>query len=289
MDLLLYMDTFVRVVDSGSLSGAARSARLSLPAVSRQLSALERQLGTQLIVRSTRRLSVTEAGHRFYGHARSALREAEEAMTSARSARSISGRLSVSAPFTFGLHHVVPRLERLTARHPGLTVDLFLEDNVVDLVARGIDVAVRAGVTPPDSTAFVAHPMAPIRRFPVAAPAYLKKHGVPREPVDLEKHRCLSQLLPSSAVWRFVRGGEERSADVTAIVRCSTPSALLELARSGVGIAMLPDWLIEPEVKKGRLRRVLPEWDTPAVSAWILHRAHLGTAARVRAFVEAMQ
>jgi DNA-binding transcriptional LysR family regulator len=275
MDLLLYMDTFVRVVDSGSLSGAARSARLSLPAVSRQLSALERQLGTQLIVRSTRRLSVTEAGHRFYG--------------SARSARSISGRLSVSAPFTFGLHHVVPRLERLTARHPGLTVDLFLEDNVVDLVARGIDVAVRAGVTPPDSTAFVAHPMAPIRRFPVAAPAYLKLHGVPRDPADLKKHRCLSQLLPSSGVWRFVRGAEERSAEVSAIIRCSTPSALVELARSGVGIAMLPDWLIEPEVKKGRLRRVLPDWDTPAVSAWILHRADLRTAARVRAFVEAMQ
>src|SRR5689334_14331452 len=142
MDLLAHMDVFVRIVDAGSLSGAARSARLSLPAVSRQLTALERQLGTQLIVRSTRRLSVTEAGHRFYGHARTALREAEEAMTAARAARSVSGRLAVSAPFTFGLHHVIPRLETLSARHPGLTVDLHMEDSVVDLVARGIDVAV---------------------------------------------------------------------------------------------------------------------------------------------------
>lgn len=289
MDLLHYMDTFVRVVDAGSLSGAARSARLSLPAVSRQLSALERQLGTQLIVRSTRRLSVTEAGHRFYGHARTALREAEEAMTSARAARSISGRLSVSAPFTFGLHHVVPRLEALVARHPGLTVDLFLEDNVVDLVARGIDVAVRAGVTPPDSTAFIAHPLPPIRRHPVATPAYLKQHGTPRDPADLKKHRCLAQLLPSSAVWRFVRAGEERPVEIGAVVRCGAPTALAELVRSGVGVAMLPDWLVAADLKAGRLRRVLPDWDPPPVATWVIHRADLRSAARVRAFVEAMR
>lgn len=283
------MDTFVRVVDSGSLSAAARATRLSLPAVSRQLSALEKQLGAQLIARSTRRLSVTEAGHRFYGHARAALREAEEAMTSVRSARSIAGRLSVSAPFTFALHHVVPRLERLTSRHPGLTVDLMLEDNVVDLVARGIDVAVRAGLNPPDTTSFVAHPLMSIRRVAVASPTYLKKHGTPKEPGDLAQHRCLAQLTPTVAVWRFIRGGEEQVADVTATIRATTPSVLVELARGGMGIAVLPDWLVANDLKKGMLKQVLPNWNTPLVSAWVIHRTDLRHSARVRAFVDAMR
>lgn len=289
MDLLSHMDTFVRVVDAGSLSGAARSARLSLPAVSRQLSALEERLGTQLVARSTRRLSVTEAGHRFYGHARAALREAEEAMTSVRSARSITGRLSVSAPFTFAMHHVVPRLDRLTTRHPGLTVDLMLEDNVVDLVARGIDVAVRAGLMPPDSTAFVAHPLMSIRRLLVASPAYLKKRGVPKGPGDLTNHRCLTQLTPTASMWRFLRGNEEVVADVSGVIRATSPTALVQLARDGAGIATLPDFLVAEDLRKGRLKHVLPEWNTPVVSAWVIHRTDLRNSARVRAFVEAMR
>ncbi|HVU00555.1 MAG TPA: LysR family transcriptional regulator [Polyangiaceae bacterium] len=289
MDLLAHMDVFVRIVDSGSLSGAARSARLSLPAVSRQLSALEKQLGTSLVLRSTRRLSITDAGRIFYEHAKVALREAEHAMTAARSARSVAGRLSVSVPFAFGLHHVVPRLERLVRRHPALHVDLHMEDDVVDLVAQGIDIAVRAGHSPPDSTGYVAHPVVAIRRVVVGAPAYLRRHGTPREPADLNEHVCLTTLARrSGSPWRFSREGKEVGVDVRGPVRASTPAALAVLARAGVGLAQLPDWLVADDVAAGRLRPVLSGWDTPGIATWLIHRVELRQTARVRAFVEAM-
>ncbi len=289
MDLLSHMDVFVRIVDAGSLSQAARSARLSLPAVSRQLSALEKQLGTSLIVRSTRRLSVTDAGRTFYEHAKVALREAEQAMTAARSARSVAGHLSVSVPFAFGMYHVVPRLERLLKRHPALHIDLHMEDDVVDLVAQGIDVAVRAAHAPPNSTAYVAHPVLAIRRVVVGTPSYLRQHGTPKEPADLVQHVCLTSLArQSGSPWRFLREGEETAVDVRGPVRASTPAALVDLVRAGVGLAQLPDWLVSDDLAQGRLRQVLAGWNTPGIATWLIHRVEHRQAARVRAFVEAM-
>jgi DNA-binding transcriptional LysR family regulator len=289
VDLLSHMDVFVRIVDSGSLSRAARSARLSLPAVSRQLSALEKQLGTSLIVRSTRRLSVTDAGRTFYEHAKVALREAENAMTAARSARSVAGRLSVSVPFAFGLHYVVPRLERLVKLHPSLHVDLHIEDEAIDLVAQGVDIAVRAGIAPPDSTAYVAHPVLAIRRVVVGSPAYLRQRGTPKEPAELENHVCLATLArPSGSPWRFVRNGKETAVAVRGPVRASTPAALAVLARAGIGLAQLPDWLIADDLAQGRLRQVLTGWNTPGIATWLIHRTEHRHAARVRAFVETM-
>jgi DNA-binding transcriptional LysR family regulator len=289
VDLLSHMDVFVRIVDSGSLSGAARSARLSLPAVSRQLSALERQLGTSLIVRSTRRLSVTDAGRTFYEHAKIALREAEHAMTAARSARSVAGRLSVSVPFAFGMYHVVPRLPRLLKRHPGLNVDLHLDDQVVDLVAQGVDIAVRAGISPPDSTGYVAHPMLAIRRVVVGAPAYLREHGTPKEPADLAGHICLTTLArQSGSPWRLLREGKEVIVDARGPVRASTPAAVAVLARASMGLALLPDWLVSDDLSQGRLRHVLSGWEAPGVPTWLVHRVELRQTARIRAFVEIM-
>lgn len=290
MNLLAHMDVFVRIVDTGSLSAAARSARLSLPAVSRQLAALEKQLGTSLIVRSTRRLSVTDAGRTFYGHAKEALREAEQAMAAARTARSVSGRLSVSVSFAFGLHYVVPRLERLVRRHPALHVDLHMDDVVVDLLAQGVDVAVRAAISPPDSTAYVAHPVLAIRRVVVAAPSYLRQRGTPKEPGDLREHECLTMLMKQGgSPWRFMRDGKHVDVDVRGHVRASTPAALAALARAGVGVAQVPEWLVSEDLPAGRLRQVLPGWDMPGSGTWVIHRVELRHTARVRAFVEAMK
>lgn len=289
MDLFAHMDVFVRIVEAGSLSGAARSARLSLPAVSRQLTALEKQLGTSLIVRSTRRLSVTDAGRTFYEHAKEVLREAEQAMSAARSARSVAGRLSVSVSFAFGLHYVVPRLEGLLRRHPALHVDLHINDAVVDLLAQGVDVAVRAAISPPDSTAYVAHPVLAIRRVVVAAPSYLRQRGTPKEPADLREHDCLTMLMQQGgSPWRFMRDGKQVDVHVRGPVRASTPAALGALARAGVGIAQVPEWLVSEDVSAGRLRQVLPGWDMPGSGTWVLHRVELRHTARVRAFVEAM-
>lgn len=292
MDLFAQMATFVRLVDGKSLSAAARAQRLSLAAVSRQLRALEDDLGTVLVVRSTRRLHVTDAGRRWYEHCVRVLSEVEEARASVHHANTVRGNLVVSASLTFGSVVVVPRLRKLVERHPGLVVDLRLEDQLVDLVAEGVDVAIRAGSPPPDSTAFVAHPVLSMDRILVAAPKWLRKNGTPRSPAQLAKRPCLVQVTPRGAVvpWRLERRGDEAptTIDVRAHLRSNAPIALRDLAVDGAGVAYLPDILVTEDLAEGRLRRVLPEWVSPPIVAWAIHRAELRGAPRLRAFLDAM-
>lgn len=293
MDLLEQMQTFVSVVDGNSLSAAARQRRLSLPAVSRQLRALELELGASLIVRSTRRLHVTDAGRAWYERCQRVLREVEEGRAAARGTKDVNGRLVVSAPLTLGASVIVPRLPKLAARYPRLVVDLRLEDQLVDLVAEGVDVAVRAGSPPPDSTAFVAHAIFSMERVLVASPGWLKRHGTPREPEQLSRHDSLIQVTPAGTVvpWFLgLQGGREgsRAIEVRGRFRCNAPSALRDLALDGAGVALLPDWLVADDIERGKLRRVLPEWSSSPITAWLIHRAELRGAPRIRAFLEAM-
>jgi DNA-binding transcriptional LysR family regulator len=295
MDQLAQMATFVRIVDGHSLSAAARSQRLSLPAVSRQLRALEAGLGASLIVRSTRRLHVTDAGRRWYAHCVRILRELEEARATVSDDRSVRGTVLVSASFTFGMTVIVPLLARLAERHPHLTVDLRLEDRLVDLVAEGVDVAVRAG-SRPDSTAFVAHPLFAMPRVLVASPRWLRAHGAPREPSQLVRHPCLVQITPAGVQirWQLRRDrgrdepADEQTVDVRGPVRSNTPSALRQLALDGAGIAFLPDWLVADDLARGRLRRVLPDWSSAPIMSWAIHRAEQRGVPRIRAFIEAL-
>jgi DNA-binding transcriptional LysR family regulator len=290
VDLLAQMATFVRVVEAGSLSAAARAQRLSLPAVSRQLSALEDDLGVALLVRTTRRLSLTDAGRRWYERSLRVLREIDDARAAVDDARGVRGALTVSAPVTLGLTHLVPRLPALLEGHPGLTVELRLEDRVVDLVADAVDVVVRAGVPLPDSASLIAQPLLRFQRVAVAAPAYLRRRGVPREPAALAKHECLIQLGAAGPLssWRFFRGDEEHTVEARGSLRVNAPLALLDAARAGVGIALLPDWLVAADLEARRLRRVLGPWRTAEVTAWALYRVEMRTSPRVRAFVDAV-
>jgi DNA-binding transcriptional LysR family regulator len=288
MDLLSQMATFVRVVEAGSLSSAARGLRLSLPAVSRQLSALEDELGAPLLLRTTRRLTVTEAGRQYYARCLRILREVEEARGEVRAGREVAGRLTVTAPVTFGLSHVTPHLPALLERHPGLHVDLLLEDRVTDLVGEGVDVALRAGIAPPDSTAFMAHPLMTFHRIPVASPRYLKHRGEPKAPEALARHAALVQLpgAGSAGTWHFQREGKEVAVEVTGPLRISAPLALRDAAVAGLGVALLPEWLVAGDVAEGRLQALLPGWGTPPQTLSAVHRMELRGAARVRAFLE---
>jgi DNA-binding transcriptional LysR family regulator len=291
MDLLAQMATFVRVVDGKSLSAAARAQRLSLPAVSRQLRALEGDLGASLVVRSTRRLHITDAGREWYAHCVRILRDVEEAKVSVGSTTLARGTLVVSTSLTFGSMVILPRMAKLTERHPHLIIDLRLEDRLVDLVGEGIDVAVRAGSPPPDSTAFVAQGLWDMKRGLVASPRWLRKHGAPREPAQLAAHSCLVQVTPAGAVipWKLCRGDDERTIDVRGPLRSNAPMALRDLAVDGAGIAYLPDFVVREDVEKGRLRRVLPEWSSPPIMAWAVYRAELRGAPRLRAFLDAIK
>lgn len=284
------MATFVRVVDGNSLSAAARAQRLSLAAVSRQLRALEADLGTSLIARSTRKLHVTEAGRQWYAHCLRVLRDVEAAREAVSGSKSVRGLLVVSASVTFGKVIVLPVLGKLTRDHPELAVDLRLEDRLVDFIGEGIDVAIRAGSPPPDTTAVVALPVFTMHRVLVASPRWLKKHGVPREPEHLARLSCLVQVTPAGNVvpWSLQRGPEQRSIEVRGQLRTNAPLALRDLALQGLGVALLPDWLVAADIAEGSLRRVLPEWVSQPITAWAIHRSELRGSARVRAFLDVL-
>lgn len=287
MDLLAQMATFVRVVESGSLSAAARAQKLSLPAVSRQLSALEEDLGTPLILRTTRHLQVTEAGQAWYAHCTRILRDISEAKDSVSKGGSL-GLLTVSAPFTIGMHCIVPRLASMSQRHPDLLIDLRLEDQVVDLIAEGVDVAIRAGVPIPDSPSFLAQPLLQFRRILVASPSYLAHRRELAQPRSLSGHDCLVQLTEDSALttWRLYRKDEERAVVVSGRLRATAPVALYQLALDGAGVALLPEWLVQKDIAAKRLLHLLPEWESAPISVWALYRVELRSSLRVKAFVE---
>jgi DNA-binding transcriptional LysR family regulator len=293
VDLLDQMVTFVRLVEGKSLSAAARSRRLSLPAVSRQLRALEADLGATLVVRSTRSLHVTEAGRRWYDHCVRILHEVEQARTEVRTGKAARGTLVVSTSLTFGTFVIVPLLRSLIEQHPALTIELRLEDQLIDIVAEGVDVAVRAGTPPPDTTAFVAHPLSTMRRILVASPAYLRRHAAPKAPHGLARHVCLAQVTPAGSViaWKLqlADGGVEHTLDVRGPLRTNAPLALRDAARLGTGVAYLPDWLVAPDLESNALRRVLPRWASAPLGAWAIHRAELRGTPRLRIFVAALR
>lgn len=288
MNLLVQLASFVRVVELGSLSAAARAQKLSLPAISRQLAELERELGTSLVLRSTRRLRVTDPGRAFYERAVRILREVDEARASV-SDRAVRGTLVVSVGITLGQVWLLPKLPALQRRHPDLVIELRLEDNLVDLLADGVDVAVRGGVRPPDSATLIAQPLAEFARVLVASPGYLKKRRVGADPVRLGEHDCLVQVGRAGpyASWALRRGDLAREVRVRGPFRSNAPMALREAALAGLGIALLPEWLVTDDLAAGRLQRVLDAWESGPVGVWALYRVEQRSSARIAAFVAA--
>lgn len=288
MDRLAQMKTFQRVVETGSLTAAARQLRLSVAAISRQIADLEAQLGTSLVVRSTRRLAMTEAGTRYYASCVRILRDVESAEDDARSARTVSGLLTVSAPVSFGLERVWPKLPELARAHPGLRIDLRLEDHVVDLIGDGVDVALRLNVAAPDASSVIAHALGTTTRCLVASAAWLKKHGEPRSPAGLARLPCVVHLASGDAPvpWRFTRDAEVVVVEPSATLRTTALLAIRQAVLAGQGLAVLPRWLVEEDLAARRLRVVLPAWELPPVHVAAVHRADLRGAPRVRVFLD---
>jgi DNA-binding transcriptional LysR family regulator len=183
---------------------------------------------------------------------------------------------------------VVPRLPELLDRHPRLEIDLRIEDQLVDLVGDGIDVALRGGAPPPDTTAFVAHPLARFPRIVVASPSYVGKRKIAK-PEELARHGCLVQLATGRLVpWTLRRDGREITVDVRGSIRATTPRVLRDLAVLGLGIAYLPDWLVAPEIAKKRLVRVLDGWSSPPIAAWAIHRTEHRGSPKIAALVDGL-
>ncbi|HEY8078322.1 MAG TPA: LysR family transcriptional regulator [Labilithrix sp.] len=289
MDLLAAMTTFLRVADSGSLSKAARDLRVTPAAVSRQLSALEEELGATLIVRTTRQVSVTEEGRRFYEHAERTVAQAEEARASVRTDHAVAGLVTVSVPTALGLGVLDVSLPELVAANPGLRIDLRLEDHPVDLLTEGVDVAVRAGLVPPDTTTLVAQPLALGERVVVAAPSYLRSRGEPTRPADLARHDGLVHLHAGAdvGVWTFASGEHEVRVEVHGPIRTNALYALRNAALAGAGIAVLPRFVVAEDLDAKRLQTLsLSGWQPRSHQIYALVRAEARSRARVRALLD---
>jgi DNA-binding transcriptional LysR family regulator len=190
-----------------------------------------------------------------------------------------------------GLEIIVPRLTELLAAHRSLQVELRLEDRTVDLISEGVDVAVRAGIPPPDSTGYIGHVLGEVGwRVPVAAPSYLRRHGRPTAVRQLARHACLVHLGPSGPNRRmtFQRGEELADVELHGPAESNAALALRQFALAGLGIAVLPEWLVDADVQEGRLRRLLPGWRNGPSYTHAFHRVELRGSTRVRALIEAL-
>ncbi|HEX4460601.1 MAG TPA: LysR family transcriptional regulator [Polyangia bacterium] len=286
MDLLEKMGTFVRVVEAGSFSSAAKQLRLSAAAVSRQIATLEEELQLSLLRRSTRHMAITPAGRLYYERCLRILREVDDAQALGRNAAT-DGFLRVNAPVTFGLARLVPHLHELLERHRGLRIDLRLEDRLIDLALEGMDVAIRVGGAPPESSDVVAQKLFAFRRILVASPRYLQRRGEPKTPEALAKHAALTHPFGNGRdSWLITNGAREVRVRLDIVVRSSALHAIRTLAVEGAGIALLPDWLVRDEVAARSLRKVLPAWHTEPVTVNALYRTAQRGSARVRALID---
>jgi DNA-binding transcriptional LysR family regulator len=286
---------FVRIVETGSLTAAARATRQSLASVSRHLMALEEDLGVELARRTTRKLVVSGAGLELHQRALRILGDVEAARTTLRAGK-LRGSLSISLPVTLGQHLVVPRLGPLLARHPGLSLEVRLEDRLNDLVAEGIDLVVRAGTPLPDSAAFIAAPLLRFRRVLVAAPSFAKAVAKSlRGPAGLSRLDCLVQVGATGPQrrWTLEEQGptgpsRAQTVEVQGRLSSTAPLVLLQAALDGAGVAFLPDWLVAQHLEGRGLSRLLPRWSSGPLTAWAMYRQELRGSPAVRALLEAV-
>lgn len=287
MDRFQAMATFVRVVDTGSFSAAARLLHVGQPAVSKTIAQLEDRLGVRLLNRSTHGLSPTEAGLRFYERARTSLQEAEEAELAARDASlGLSGRLRVSAATTFARLHVVPHLPTFLADHPELQVDMILDDRVIDLVAEGVDLSLRMGALA-DSGA-VAQKLVTGGRSVVATPDYLERHGEPEHPADLASHQVIVGS-PFNGACAFTRAGTEVSVQVGGRARFSAAEGIRAAVLAGMGLTVASDWMFADELASGTVKRVLTDWTLPSIDLWAVYPSGRLASAKARQFATFVQ
>jgi DNA-binding transcriptional LysR family regulator len=284
MDRLAAMEAFVRVVDAGSFSAAAKQLRIGQPAVSKTIAQLEDRLGVRLLLRSTRGLTPTEAGRNFYERAKRSIEKAEEAEIAARGAEArLSGRLRICAAVTFARLHVIPRLSRFLTEHPALDVDVVLDDRNIDLIEAGIDVALRMGEL--TSSTLTARKIARSERRVIGTPSYFEAMGLPQTPADLVAHQVvIYEQRGGGTTWTFQQGAAETSVTVKGRLRVSAAEGIREGVLADLGLAVASEWMFAPELKSGAVRSVLEDWSLPPVDLWVVFPTGRQATTKARAF-----
>lgn len=281
IDRLTLWQAFVRVIETGSFSAVARELGTSQPRVSKQIAALEAQLGVRLLRRSTRKLSMTEEGERLYVEARRIVQEVSEVESQLRRAGEPQGTLRIACPPVFARLKLLPLAATFMHQYPQLALEFSVHDRFVDLVEDGIDVAIRIGEL--SDIDLHAKRIGTARRICVASPRYLKQHGTPKAPAELRSHHCiLYTLLATGATWPF----EGMPIKVAGRVRGNSPEVVTTMALNGLGIAMAPDFLFADALATGELRQVLKTSSLPGLPIHALYLARRYVPMRIRLFVE---
>ncbi|KLN61618.1 LysR family transcriptional regulator [Kiloniella spongiae] len=287
MESMNVIPVFVAVVEEGSFAGAARRIGVTKSAISKRISQLETHLGVQLLHRSTRKLSLSEAGEQYLAHAIQSLaaaQDAEDAVTQLQGAP--QGRLRINTPMSFGRLHVAPLIPEFLSAYPGVEIDMVMDDRVVDMVEGGFDLAIRVRTL--EDSALIARKLAPCHNLLCAAPRYLEKHGTPQKPENLRDHNCLQYAYASTIhTWQFEQAnGETVSLETKGNYQVNNSEALREAIVAGIGIARLPTFIAGEEISAGRLVPLLVDYKLPSQTIYAVFPERRHLPAKVRVFVD---
>lgn len=281
------METFVRVVEAGSISGAAERLGIAKSAVSRRIADLEERLGAQLFRRTTRRLNLTDTASSFYERCVRILADVDEAEHAVSEQHgTLRGRLRVAVPLSFGLLHLGPAIDDFMRANPGVEFDLDFNDRQVDILTEGFDVALR--IADLADSSLMARRLAPVRSLVCASPDYLQQHGTPQTPADLADHACLTYSnAPDPGTWMY-RGADGKTAGIRVHARLQTNNGdfACQAAVAGQGIVCQPTFILYQAIEQGRLVPILTDYQWPAVNAYALYPRTRHLSHRVRAFVD---
>ena len=287
MDFLASLSIFVRLAETGSFSAVARERGVTQPAVSRQIAALEEHLGARLVRRTTRNVGLTEDGRDFLGPAQAALQAVDEAESAVGVRHAgITGLVRISCSVVFGRIIIAPRIHRLLDDHPGLSIDLVLDDPARDLVQDNIDLAVRNGTLPTDGS-YVTRRIGEFSEIIVGAPAYLDRHPPLQHPRDLAGHHCiLGDRAAARETWTLLGPDGALDIHVTGRFRTDSSDAKREAVLAGLGLATVGELLIRKELRLGMLRPVLPAWCLAPVPIHAIYPSRRNLAPRVRVVLD---
>jgi len=262
------MQFFVRVYETGSFSAAAKLLGVGQPAVSKAVAQLEEQLKTKLLLRSTRRLTATEAGQNFYENAVRTIEQADLALQSVRTeGKALTGRLRVSGTVTFMRLHVIPRLPAFIADHPQLEIDFLLEDRNVNLIEEGVDIALRMGRLA--NSGLTARRIGQSRRIVVGAPSYFALRGEPKTPTDLMEHSTIVYSQGEGGeLMTFMSGLKTREVALRPKLRVSAVEGVRAAVLAGIGVAVTTEWVFTPELEDGSIVEILKDWRLPPLDLW---------------------
>jgi DNA-binding transcriptional LysR family regulator len=281
------MEVFVRTVRCGSLSAAARTLEMTPAAVSYRLTTLEGSLGTRLLHRTTRRLTLTEDGRQYLAEAERMIGELERIDASVSRRDEVpQGTLKIAMPASFGRQHIAPLMPKFLKHYPALRLNMLLNDDMIDLLGQGVDMAVR--ICALEDSEFIASKLATDRRVVCASPEYIERHGKPNRPSDLADHNCL--VLTQQPYWGFNGPEGHQRIKISGNFECNSGEVIREAAISGLGIALKATWDIARAIKTGRLKVLLEEYPVASESSvWAIYPSRRNVPAKVTAFVAFMK